>query len=125
MIDFLSDAWIAELHELVSNAARPPVSDRIVLQQEITGLGETLIYQIVIGPENCAAVIGTGEPATVVFRQTRAIAVAIAEGRTSAHEAFMLGQLEVSGDPRALISSSEAAAWLDKAIQPLRDQTSY
>lgn len=121
----MSDAWIAELHNLVSSAPPPSIDDRIVLQTEVSGLGETRVYQIAIGPGSCHVVSGEQEPPTVTFRQTRAIAVAIAEGRTSSHEAFMLGQLQVSGDTRALIDGSDAASWLDETIEPLRSRTKY
>lgn len=124
MTVFLTDEWIRALDDQVENAGPPPVEQTLIIRQEVVSSSETLAYQVELTPTG-ARVTLDGEPPTVTFRQSLAIATAIAQGRTTAHEAFMLGQVEVVGDTRALISNSDASAWIEARFAPVLAATTY
>lgn len=125
MTEFLTDEWISALDDQVSSAGAPPVEGSLVIGQEVITASETRGYQIVLTPSGARVRPGSDEAATVTFRQSLAIATAIAQGRTTAHEAFMLGQLEVTGDSRALINNSEASAWIETQFASVLAATIY
>lgn len=123
--EFLTDAWIGALDDRISAAGAPPVAEQLVVQQEVERAPETVIYQVVLGPQGARVRSGTPETPTVVFSQSLAIATAIAQGRTTAHEAFMLGQLKVTGDTQALIAHTSASAWVAEQFAPVLTDTTY
>ena len=125
MAVFLSDEWLQDFNDALVGSGKPPVDEQIVIEQEITSNADTSRYCIVLDPAAASVTTETeGEP-TVRFSQSRAVAEAIAQGRTSAHEAFMLGQLEVTGDTRALVGQAEVSAWLAAAMESLRSSTTW
>lgn len=125
MAEFLSTDWLQELDAALASAGEPPIDRRLVIEQQVTSASGDFTYRIVLDPAAARVTTDTDGDATVRFRQSRAVATAIASGRTSAHEAFILGQLEVTGDTRALVRQSEVTAWLDAAMASVRDSTTW
>lgn len=124
MIEYLSSQWIDACDQALRQAGSAPIEQPVSVGQKITDGGtEAASYTIALGP-NCSAAVGV-DTADVIFEQDLALARSIAKGDATAHEAFMLGELKVSGDPRALIASSAATSWLHEVLAPVRSQTSW
>lgn len=128
MFEFLSDEWIAACDAAMRAAGPAPVEQTVRIGQVAVGTGDRgdttdVSYTITLGP-NCSVVSGI-EEADVVFRQDRSLAAAIASGETTAHEAFMVGKLTVSGNPRLLVANAEASAWLHGQLAAVRDRTDW
>lgn len=121
MAQFLSSEWVAQLDALLRGAEPPLEVATVVIEQHV----DDVAYQVSIGSDGCGAMLGTGLTPTVVYRQTRDTAVAIARQERTAHEAFMLGDLVVEGDPNALAEALPALEWLGATIAPLQEATVF
>lgn len=121
MAQFLSPEWITDLDTLLRAAEPPAGVPDVVIEQRV----DDVAYQVLVSAEGCAAAAELGREATVTYRQTRETALAIAREERTAHEAFMLGDLVVEGDPSALVDARAALEWLGDTIAPLRAQTSF
>jgi len=126
---FLSNEWIAELDELLRAAQAPTDIPSVTIEQQIVGSSDEgepeLVYQIIVGPQRCWASKGSGTRPTITYRQNRETAEAIARQARTAHEAFMLGDLLVEGDPNGLTEALPAMEWLGEILEPLRQNTDF
>jgi len=125
VLEFLSEEWIAACNAALASAGPAPVEQPLRIGQIASGDTEKpdVSYTITLGPL-CAVEPGT-DTADVIFTQDRSLAAAIASGEITAHEAFMVGEMTVSGDPRVLVANAEASAWLHAQLAPVRAQTDW
>lgn len=144
MAEFLSAAWLADLHE----AARthPAVADLtldrpLVIEQRITPAGHpdpaehpgdvsddadqdgAFVYHLVFATASATVVPGPADDPTVTFTQTAEVARAIAAGEESAQRAFMDGRLRVGGDLQALMAHHHVLTALGDVFAAVRDRT--
>jgi len=133
MVRFLSPEWITALDDALRRAGSPPANDAgpnaMVIQHVVTddaddGEGE-IAYSLTVAATGGAVTAGRHAAPTVTYTQDRNCAAAIASGGRSAHDAFMLGALRITGDTHALISASNLLAWIDEALTEVRQTTSY
>ena len=124
-MDFLSPEWLVRLDELVSGATPPPGSRAFVLQNEIDDNGEITTYHLGISADSVRAHAGSAAEPDIVFQMSRETAAEVATGTTTAHEAFILGSLRLTGDPQHLIDNAPMTAWLHEVMAPLRETTTY
>lgn len=139
MVSFLSPEWVTALDTALRNAGTPPASDTgptgIVIQHVVTADGSAsdgpdgddtaATYALEVTATEGAVTAGHHANPTVTYTQARSCARAIASGDRSPHDAFMLGELTISGDTQALIAASDLLAWLDSALADVRATTSY
>ena len=127
MLTFLSDEWIAALHEAVSTNAnlRTLTADlALVIEQDITGgPNGDVCYHLAFDHGTVSVTAGPAPEATVRFHQDHATAAAIAMGTSSAQRAFMTGRLRVGGDLRVLLEHAEVLAQLDDVFAAVRSRT--
>lgn len=129
MIEYLSAQWIAEANRLLQAAEPDPSRASIVVEQRIlagsNGPALAANYHLGFDPDGCWAKNGPANEPTVIYTQPLQTAVAIATEQRTAHEAFMLGELRVSGDSAQLVHLLPANQTLGDLLRPLRDNTSY
>jgi hypothetical protein len=123
VVEFLSDAWIAELDAAarVANdlAADPPIVLETLVHRSDGDRG----YQVHFAADG-ATVTGPGESlADVVLVTDAATAWALHEGALRAQDAFACGALKVRGRPELLGTHAELLAALERAWAPLRSAT--
>jgi putative sterol carrier protein len=127
MLTFLSDEWIAALHEAA--AADAGLAERtrdlsLTIEQEVTGApAGDVRYHLAFDHGSVAVRPGPAPDATVRFHQDYATAASIAMGQGSAQRAFMTGRLRVGGDLRALLAHAEVLAQLDDVFARVRART--
>jgi hypothetical protein len=115
---FLSDEWLAAMDRLLATSA--PLADPLVLQQVVAGERD---YYLQLGPGTVTVAVGRHPHPTVTFTQSRATAWAVFAGDISAEEAFVRGDIDLSGDVTALLAHGPVLAELAGHLVPLRDQT--
>lgn len=129
MVAYLSAEWIAEADRLLRAATPDPEMAMVIVEQRILRREDepsvVATYHLGFGPEGCWAADGPADDPTVSYTQTLATAVAIATEARTAHEAFMLGELRVSGDSARLVDLLPANQMLGELLGPLRDRTDY
>ena len=128
MARYLSEEWIAAVHDALSRSAavrEAAVDAAFTLEQRVTGADEVLAYHLAFDHGSVAVGPGPAGAADVTFTQDRATAVAIARGERSVHEAFMAGALKVSGDVGALTSCQPLFQAVDRALDQVRARTDY
>ena len=103
MVEFLSDAWVAELDAAARDVQLPDELNLVVQQVVLGDRGEASEYTIRIEGGHASVIRGRVDDAHVVFTQDRATAEAIAKGELSAQAAFLAGGLRVGGDVRQVI----------------------
>lgn len=122
MIEHLSDDWFTACNDALATAGAAPVDAPLRIGQVIEGT-QPVSWTTVLG---VVSSIESGvDEVDVCFHQTATTAAAIASGTTTMHEQFMLGQVRLSGNSRALTANAAATAWLDKVLADVRAQTSY
>lgn len=123
-VRYLSDDWLAAADRAVRRAGEPAPSS-IVIDQWVDGAGG---FRVVIGPEASVAALRADtndDVAAATFRQTLETARAIATGATDAHQAFLLGRIEFSGDLDRVIAARDALAWLEATLAPVMEETTW
>lgn len=127
MLTFLSDDWIAALHEAVATDAGLAASTAdlsLTIDQEITdGPFGDVRYHVTFDNGTVSVAPGSSATATVRFHQDYETAAAIAMGESSAQRAFMTGRLRVGGDLRELLAHTEVLAQLDDLFGGVRART--
>jgi hypothetical protein len=81
-------------------------------------------HTLVLGPERVGIAAGLDEP-TVTFTMAWDVAVAIAEGDTSAQRAFLDGLALLSGQPGALLGHQAELSAVDDLLAAVRARTLY
>lgn len=106
-----SDGWIEAFASAVAAAGEETVlSERIVVQQELSDTGES--WHVVVGGGPTEVVAGRHPAPDVTFTQDAATAAAINAGELSAQQAFMDGRLRVGGAVGRLADAAAALAAL-------------
>ena len=124
-MEFLSDAWVAELDDAARDL-RLPEELCIVVQQVVLGdRGDASEYAIRIEGGRATVTRGRVDDAHVVFTQDRATAEAIAKGELSAQAAFLAGGLRVGGDVRQVIDRARDLQALDDVFGRARAVTTW
>lgn len=124
-MEFLSDAWVAEL-DAAARDVRLPDELCLVVQQVVLGdRGEASEYTVRIEGGRASVTRGRTDDAHVVFTQDRATAEAIAKGELSAQAAFMAGGLRVGGDVRQVIDRARELQVVDDVFGRARAATTW
>ena len=128
MAAYLSDAWLAELHEVAAASdvlARASAGRHLVIEQAVVDGERTVRWHVVLDDGRVAVRPGPAEEPTVRFTVRRDVAEGITRGAESAQRAFMRGDLRVGGDTAALVEHAEALAAIDDAFAPVRATTTF
>lgn len=124
-MEFLTDAWVAEL-DAAARDVRLPADLSIVVQQVVLAdRGEASEYTVRIADGRASVTRGRADDAHVVFTQDRPTAAAIAKGELSAQAAFLAGRLRVGGDVRQVIDRARDLQVLDDVFGPTRAVTTW
>lgn len=107
MSEFPTTSWITHLDRGLRDIDRSALVGQLRIQQLVTDEATTTEYWIEVGPDRAAASAGRCVDPTVTFQQNVDTARAVAAGSLSAHEAFLLGTIEVTGDATALLDFRE------------------
>jgi len=121
--DYLSPEWFDIAADLLAaDSALSEITQGVhfVLQQSVTGDGETIVWQVSFNDGEVSLLRGTNADADVTFTCDRGIAESIRSGTTSAQTAFIAGQLRIGGSVGALLQHGEMLAALDDVLAPLR-----
>ena len=121
----LSDQWIEELN----NAAQSHKG----LENAISGIElvveyrvidkESVSWQIQINKGNIEISADCKFEPDVWFETDRPTATSLFEGTINPLNAVIEGNMEIGGDPRRLLESSEMFAQLDDVFETIRDST--
>jgi putative sterol carrier protein len=119
--EFLSPAWLDLL------GASLPATDpalQLRLRQIVTGHAS---YDVVIagGAARIEPTTHESEKADLVLTVSFDVAVALASGRTNAHDALQAGEIKIAGDLRLLPTLAPALAALAPALADVRHATTY
>lgn len=127
MIAFLSPEWIAEYDRLVRAAGSPPVESPLVIEQRVIAGQPAVSWQLLLDKQGAHVASDPADfaPPAVIFTQTTATATAIAKRSSTAHEAFMVGDLQITGDVTALTANTAVTEWLDSALGELYAATDF
>lgn len=132
-MQFLSDEWLAELHD---TAARRPVPDddpladvSVVIEQVVTpsdgSAGRRWRLVVADGAISVVDAADADEDADVRLTSDRATAAAIAAGERAALDAFIAGDIVLGGDVRALLDHRVAFETLGALFADVRDRTEF
>ena len=120
-IDALARAAACDPHVQEAGAGRA-VGFTVVVTD---GTAEGIEYHVSARAGRVEVGPGPARPENVRFKQPRTTAEAVARGELNAHEAFISGQIELSGDLSALLDHLPLLVALDRAGKMVRDQTCY
>jgi len=122
-VRYLSSEWITAADQAVKNAADAAPAAGLVIDQRVDG---ALNYRVTLGPRPSIQVATqSDDPADAVFSQDLATAIAVAQGATDAHQAFLLGRIPFEGNIDVLIERRDALDWLESALAPVLAQTTF
>lgn len=101
-----------------------PLDQPVVLEQVITPVfGDACVYHLVLGPDAVCVRPGPAPAPTVTLRQSMATAWAVFRGDLAADEAFIRGDITLTGDATALLTHRAAIADFGERFAPLADVT--
>lgn len=121
-IDYLSPEWIAAADASV--AGLTPLDDTVVVGFMVTDTEHQHEYRVDLGPGIVGVRPGV-DGSNVTIRLSRTLAIAIANGETSAQRAFLDGVLTIGGDINVLIANAAAMAAVDDRLGSLRARTIF
>lgn len=128
MVRYLSNEWIAAVAvEIAADAALrdAAASHTLSVTQVVTDspFGEVVYH---LSCANGVVAFAAGRvPSDITFTQTYDTAVAIAQGRLNAAEAFINGQVRFSGDHQRVIDAQPFFALLDGVFARVRAHTTF
>ena len=128
LLDYLSGPWLAAVDaELAARDRLRAVAAHceVGLTQVITGAGEPLVYHVTSHGGEARAAWGPADPEDVRITEDRDTALAIAAGRRNAKEAFITGQVTITGDRQRLIVAHQVLAALDEVMAVVADRTRF
>lgn len=122
-VPYLSEAWLDRADEALADLA--PIAEALAVGIEVTGgpRGDRA-YRLLLGPDR-VGVSSEPEPAGVRMSLAWTVAVAIAQGRSSAQRAFLDGQLRLGGDVALLLGHQDALGAIDDRLADLRQVTDF
>lgn len=123
---YLSKEWLDAANSAVQAQQSSAPLARLTIDQHV---GTEVSYRVIV-ERDASSVTPIDDAhdraaADAVFHQERETAVAIAQGDTDAHQAFLLGDISYSGDVSVLIERREAFDWLQATLTPLMADTSF
>ncbi|HEY3672123.1 MAG TPA: hypothetical protein VGN51_14410 [Acidimicrobiia bacterium] len=123
MVEFLSDAWIAQIDAAARAAeelrADPPFSVGTLVHGADGDAG----YQVRFDVDGASITgLGDGVP-DVVLVTDPATAWALHQGAVRAQDAFARGALKLRGRPELLAAHADLLATLERALAPARAST--
>ncbi len=125
-MEFLSDPWLAALDDAArarSRAGDDRLAD-VTLRVDQTVVG-VRTWRLAIDRGDVRVVADPDDPGDVELRCDRATAVAVAGGQRSALDAFIAGDLELHGDPAALLQAREALEELGDLFATVKAETDF
>ena len=125
VVQYLSDEWLQAADAAVREAAESAPPGPVHIDQYIAG-GPS--YRVSVESGSCAIRLISADDDTTpdaIFRQDRSTAVAVAQGVTDAHQAFLLGQITFEGNTDLLIERRDVFAWLESTLAPLLARTTF
>ena len=128
MVAYLSDEWIAALHDAAtsSEALRAAsIGRHLVVEQVVTDGDGAARWHVVLDDGSVSVVPGAADAPTVRFTTDRSTAAGISRGEQSAQRAFLRGDLQVGGDTGALVAHAELLGSLDDAFAEVRRTTDW
>jgi putative sterol carrier protein len=128
-IRYLSLAWIRELtREVVESEqlAELATTHSIGVTQVVTdGPEGDVTYHLQVGDGTATFGAGPADPEEVRMEQSWATAVSVATGALNAQQAFITGQIRLTGDQAKLMESQPVFAALDAVFATVRSRTRY
>ena len=116
----MSEEWINEADAaLRASGLRAANGGRFAVEQHV---GE-LVYHLVFDLHRAYIGLGPVTDPTVVFKQSRDTAGAIARGELSAEEAVLNGEVTFEGDPMALVANNQSMTGASDIFAELRERT--
>ena len=119
MVRYLSPEWVAAIDAAVAPVATTPTS--LVAQVDI----ESVSYHLVAKAGRARVRFGPHGSPDVVLSQSRDVAIGVASGRRNAQEAFIAGEIRLTGNADALIAARELFEALDLALTSVRLMTEF
>jgi putative sterol carrier protein len=128
-IRYLSLAWIRELTREVAESeqlAELATNHSIGVTQVVTdGPEGDVIYHLQVGDGTATFGPGPADPEEVRMEQSWATAVSVATGALNAQQAFITGQIRLTGDQAKLMESQPVFGALDAVFATVRSRTRY
>ena len=129
VVRYLSPAWVEQLATAI--ATDPAVQaaaagHRLGITQFVAGGPDgDCTFHVLTADGRARAGVGPAPDEHVRFEQDWATAVAIAQGRLNAQEAFITGRVRFHGDHDALIAGRPLLMAIDDALADLRAGTDH
>ncbi len=128
-IRYLSLAWIRELTREVADSddlAKLAGEHTIGVTQVVTdGPEGDVIYHLQVGDGSATFGAGPADPEDVRMEQSWETATGVATGTLNAQQAFITGQIRLTGDQAKLMDSQPVFAALDAVFASVRERTRY
>jgi putative sterol carrier protein len=128
-VRYLSLQWITELSREVADSeqlARLAATHSIGVTQVVTdGPEGTVTYHLAVRDGQARFGAGPADPEDVRMEQDWATAVAVATGALNAQEAFIGGQIRLTGNQQLLLESQPVFGALDAVFTTVRERTAY
>jgi hypothetical protein len=129
VIRYLSLAWLDELTAEVQasdDLQQLATSHAIGVTQVVTeGPEGTVVYHLQVGDGVASFGAGPASPEDVRMEQTWATATGVATGDVNAQEAFIKGQILLTGSQQKLVDAGPVFAALDAVFRRVRERTEY
>ena len=139
---FLSPEWVAQLDEQLKASGLClsaetsesdtgdhdlPMPETICIQNIVQqpDAQPDLCYFITVDSDCAAATSGLAVSANLTFTQTWEVAAAIAQGRRDSHEAFLMGELKVTGDVAELLPLEAVALQVQQVSSAVNQQAVF
>lgn len=128
-IRYLSLAWIRELTREVADSddlAKLAGEHTIGVTQVVTdGPEGDVTYHLQVGDGTATFGAGPADPEDVRMEQSWDTATGVATGTLNAQQAFITGQIRLTGDQAKLMESQPVFAALDAVFASVREHTRY
>lgn len=125
-LEYLSEEWFdAARAAVAATTTFGEVGDLRVGQRILRPDGSVLDYQLLVSGGHARLEVGAAEGCEIAFSQSFDTARLIASGEINAQEAFLRGEIRITGDPQRLIDAQPAFSALAAALAPLRSRTHF
>jgi len=126
---YLSLDWIESIARHVNNDAdlqKIGCQLSIGITQVVTNGPEgTVVYHLQVGNSGVTFNAGPADPETVRLEQEWQTAVGVATGAMTAEDAFITGQIRITGDAQMLLESQAVFAAMDPIFVAVANATDY